>query len=88
MTDPRTTTGPAPPAAHPPGGAGAWLPRALLAVCLLLLATDLFYDKHPHFAFEGWFGFYAFFGFLAYAGIVSAAKLLRRAVMRDEDYYE
>ncbi|MFW6033618.1 MAG: hypothetical protein ACOC9R_00670 [bacterium] len=60
----------------------------LYAVCVLLFAADLFYDKHPKFAFEGWFGFYAGFGFVAAFTLVLAAKLLRRVVMRDEDYYE
>ena len=38
---------------------------ALLAVCLLLAAADLFYLKHGHFGWENWFGFHAFYGFRA-----------------------
>lgn len=56
-------------------------------LCAVLLLADLFYDKHPHFSFESWFGFYAFFGFAAYFFIVNASKLLRRVIKRDEGYY-
>lgn len=61
---------------------------AIIAICVLLFAADLFYEKHPHFDFEGWFGFYAIFGFFAYAGIVLSAKQLRKLIKRDEDYYD
>ena len=60
---------------------------ALYAVCGLLLGADLFLHKHAHFDFENWFGFYAFFGFTAYCTIVLSAKLLRRWLRRDENYY-
>lgn len=56
-------------------------------LCGLFLLADLFYEKHPHFAVENWFGFYAFFGFAAYCFIVFSAKGLRRLLKRDEDYY-
>lgn len=64
------------------------LVRALVIVCLGLLAVDLFYHKHGHFAWEEWFGTYAFFGFLAFFFIVLAGKQLRKVLMRDEDYYD
>jgi len=57
-------------------------------VCVLLVLGDLFYEKHPHFAFEEWFGFFGFFGFIACVFLVLAAKKLRTFLMRDEDYYE
>lgn len=60
---------------------------ALYGACALLLGADLFLHKHAHFAFENWLGFYAFFGFTAYCAIVLSAKLLRRWLRRDEDYY-
>lgn len=59
----------------------------LYAACALLLGADLLLHKHAHFAFENWFGFYAFFGFTAYCAIVLSAKLLRRLLRRDENYY-
>ena len=61
---------------------------ALVAVCLLLLATEPFYHKHGHFSWEDWFGFHAFFGFAAFMLIVWLGKQLRKLVMRDEDYYD
>lgn len=61
---------------------------ALFIVCGLLLAADLFYDKHPHFSAEGWFGFYGVFGFVGSFLLVLTAKELRRVLRRDEDYYD
>ena len=60
----------------------------VLVVCLLLLAADLFYDKHAEHPLEQFFGFSAFFGFVSYVVIVFAAKQLRKIVMRPEDYYD
>ncbi len=62
---------------------------ALCAVCAVVLAADLFgYKHHLHFGFEYWLGFYGLFGFVACVGLVLAAKVLRKIVMRDEDYYD
>lgn len=60
----------------------------LYVVCGLLLLADFFYIKHPHFAFESWFGFYPVFGFAVSFTLVLTAKELRRVLKRDEDYYE
>ena len=60
----------------------------LVTLCALAFLADLFYGKHPHFGFEGWFGFYAVYGFLGSVGLVLSAKWLRRWLKRDEDYYE
>lgn len=60
----------------------------LWVVCLLLVAADLLYEKHPHFAIDGWFGFFGFYGFVSCVSLVFAAKLLRKLLMRPEDYYD
>lgn len=60
---------------------------ALVAICVVLVLLDPFYDKHAHFDPENWFGFYGFYGFIGCVGLVLAAKELRRLVMRREDYY-
>jgi hypothetical protein len=61
----------------------------LCAVCAILLAADLFpYKHHLHFGFEQWTGFYGIYGFVACVGLVLAAKVLRKVVMRDEDFYD
>lgn len=61
---------------------------ALGALCGLAFLADLFYAKHPHFDFEGWFGFYAVYGFIGSVALVLSAKALRPCLRRDEDYYE
>ena len=60
----------------------------LIIVCAGLFVADAFYTKHPYFSAERWFGFYALYGFLMCVGLVLAAKIMRRFLMRDEDYYE
>ena len=60
---------------------------AVWIICGLLVLAEFFYEKHPHFAAESWFGFYAGYGFLAYCFIVLSAKALRRLLKRSEDYY-
>ncbi len=65
--------------------------KVFWAVCLLCAAVfvaDAFYHKHIHFAVEGWFGFYGIFGFVACVGLVLAAKVLRKILIRPEDYYD
>lgn len=62
--------------------------RLLLAAAVGVALADLFYHKHGHFGFQEWFAFDAVFGFVSYVGLVNAAKLFRKLVMRDEDYYE
>lgn len=61
---------------------------ALVIVCAGLFVADAFYEKHPYFAAEEWFGFYALYGFVMCVGLVLAAKWLRTILMRDEDYYD
>ena len=62
--------------------------RVLGLLCVGLLLVELFYTRESHFGFESWFGFFAWYGFLSYVFIVLSAKLLRRLVRRDEDYYD
>lgn len=61
---------------------------ALSIAAVVVLLSDLAYEKHGHFAFEHTFGFHAAFGFVAYLAIVNTAKLLRRVVKRPPDYYD
>ncbi|MGY8960377.1 MAG: hypothetical protein ACKVKG_12830 [Alphaproteobacteria bacterium] len=62
--------------------------RAVYVVCAILFFADGFYEKHPHYEIEYWFGFYAIFGFIFSVGLVLSAKELRRFLMRKEDYYD
>lgn len=60
----------------------------LWGIGLLLVLLDLVIRRHAEAGFDGLFGFYGFYGFLACVALVLAAKLLRRGVMRPEDYYD
>lgn len=62
--------------------------RALVAACVLLVLADLVYHKHVHYGFERWLGFYGFYGFVSCVLLVRAAVVMRRLLMRPEDYYE
>ncbi|MDP6041185.1 MAG: hypothetical protein QGG64_21725 [Candidatus Latescibacteria bacterium] len=64
-----------------------------VACCVVLLLADLVVHRHLSFAegllpVEGWFGFYAIYGFVAYTLIVAGSVVLRKVVMRSEDYYD
>ena len=61
---------------------------AVYAVCALLFVLDVVTHKHGPFAIEHWFGFYGIYGFVACVGLVLAAKVMRRVLMRPEDYYD
>jgi hypothetical protein len=94
MTDQTTTDDSREPAAGEPR-TGLDEPRnvdrlaySLYTACGLLLAIDVFVDKHGPFEIEHNFGFYALFGFAAYVALVVAAEGLRAIVMRPEDYYD
>jgi hypothetical protein len=62
--------------------------RALWGIGLLLVLFDLAVHRHAEAGFDGLFAFYGLYGFVACVALVLAAKLLRRAVMRGEDYYD
>ena len=61
---------------------------ALVVACAFLLVIDLFYEKHAIFNFENWFGFFGLFGFFMSFALVLTARVLRKVVMRDEDFYD
>jgi hypothetical protein len=62
--------------------------RGLWAIGVALVLLDLLIHRHAEAGFDGLFGFYGLYGFIACVALVLAAKLLRRAVMRPEDYYD
>jgi hypothetical protein len=62
--------------------------RIFFAVSIVLLLLDLAISRHALFRWEGWFGFYGFYGFVACVALVLAAKVLRKLIMRREDYYD
>lgn len=65
-----------------------WLRRIFFMALVLVLIAELFVDMHGQFPVEHFFGFYAVYGFIAYVTLIFVAKLLRRLLMRREDYYD
>ncbi len=61
---------------------------ALYATSALLLVIDPLIHKHGPFGLEKYWGFYGIYGFVGCVFLVLAAKLLRKLVMRPEDYYD
>ena len=62
--------------------------RIFFLCCAILLATDFVYHRHVIHAWESLWGFYGVFGFVACVSLVLIARLLRRVLMRREDYYD
>jgi len=65
--------------------------KVYLALWLFGIAwfvPDLFLEKHEDVSFAATLGFYAAYGFFACVALVLAAKVLRRILMRAEDYYD
>ena len=53
-----------------------------------LLLIDVLFARHGYFDFESTPGFYIVFGIVAFIATIMAAKVLRKFVKRDEDYYD
>lgn len=62
--------------------------RVFYGSCGLLLVLDFVLHRHVAHVLEKIPGFYALFGFVACVALVLAAKLMRRVLMRAEDYYD
>ena len=60
----------------------------LFGVCLLTLVPDFFIHRHPHFAYDDFFGFFAVLGFIACALLIIAAKGIGLMLKKKEDYYD
>lgn len=54
----------------------------------LVLIAEGFVDMHGEFSVEHFYGFYAVFGFISYVTLIFVAKLLRKILIRKEDYYD
>ncbi len=61
---------------------------AFYVLCGLLVLLEVVVDRHEAHPWEGLPAFYPLYGFVSIVVLVLLAKLLRRAVMRPEDYYE
>ena len=56
--------------------------------CGLLVLADFIVHRHSAHPWDKLPSFYALYGFVGCVALVVAAKVLRRWVMRGEDYYE
>jgi hypothetical protein len=61
----------------------------VIAICAITVICDFFYHKHVEYAAEDFIpGMYGWYGFIACVFLVLSAKVLRKIVMRSEDYYK
>ncbi|MCP5084409.1 MAG: hypothetical protein GY948_22190 [Alphaproteobacteria bacterium] len=58
------------------------------AVCALLVVVDFFIHRHISLVWEKIPAFYAIYGFVACVVLVILAKVMRKGVMRGENYYD
>nr|NJM04472.1 hypothetical protein [Desulfobacula sp.] len=63
------------------------LQKGFFAALVLVMVAEAFVDMHAEFEVEQFFGFYAVYGFISYVSLIMIAKLLRKILMRKEDYY-
>jgi len=57
-------------------------------ICVVLFVLDFIIHRHTMHSLEELPGFYAVFGFVAFVALVVGSILLRKLVMRKEDYYD
>ena len=57
-------------------------------ICVLLVIVDFIVHRHIEMDWENVPAFYALYGFVACVALVLMAKVLRKVVMRKEDYYD
>jgi uncharacterized membrane protein YidH (DUF202 family) len=57
-------------------------------ICAVLFVLDFIVHRHTMHSLEELPAFYAVFGFVAFVALVVGSILLRKLVMRKEDYYD
>lgn len=57
-------------------------------ICALLVVADFIFHRHIAHLWEKVPTFYALFGFVACVVLVLVAKVMRKFLMRKEDYYD
>ncbi len=75
------------PNSVPPPWAGRIL-VFLFVLCAVVLLPDFFVDRDIHHPLEKWPILYPVFGFVGISLLILISKVLRRLVMRREDYYD
>jgi len=64
------------------------LRNGFFVALVLVLIAESFVEMHGEFSVEHFYGFYAVYGFISYVLLIFVAKLLRKIIMRKEDYYD
>ncbi|HEX19801.1 MAG TPA: hypothetical protein ENG78_03150 [Acidiferrobacteraceae bacterium] len=62
--------------------------RGFYFISALLFLLDFILHRHITHSWENVPGFYVLFGFIACVALVLLAKLMRKVLMRKEDYYD
>lgn len=62
--------------------------RIFYVCCGLLISIDLMFHRHVIHPWEAFPGFYGLFGAISCLTLVVLSVLLRKIVMRDENYYQ
>ena len=62
--------------------------KGFYAICILLIIADFVIHRHTTMEWEKIPAFYAIYGFAACVLLVVVAKMIRKVVMRKEDYYD
>ena len=61
---------------------------AFFVALALVLVAESFVDMHGEFYVAHFYGFYAVFGFISYTMLIFVARILRKILMRKEEYYD
>jgi len=61
---------------------------AVYVVCGVIFLLDFVVHRHVDHPWEAFIGFYAVYGFVACVLLVLAAKVMRKLLMRKEEYYD
>lgn len=67
---------------------GSRFTRFLLVIAFILMVLEFIVHRHGETHIEDSFMFPAIYGFIAFIFIVEVGKILRRLIMRDENYYD
>ncbi|HBS26322.1 MAG TPA: hypothetical protein DD827_04215 [Gammaproteobacteria bacterium] len=62
--------------------------KGFYAICIMLVIADFIIHRHTTMDWEKIPAFYAIYGFIAYVLLVALSNLLRKLVMRGENYYD
>ena len=62
--------------------------KGFYAICIILIIADFIIHRHTTMGWEKIPAFYAIYGFTACVVLVVVAKMMRKVIMRKENYYD